>query len=145
MRKGGRIKPVNERILKGGVGGSGYYIVVLCKDGSRKSFCIHSLMAIVFLNHVPNDNNLVPDHKDGIKLNNKLNNIQIVTHRENSSICFRKNSAKFTSKYIGVSWNKRDNKWISSISINGKCKYIGSFDNEIEASIAYQNRLKQLI
>lgn len=35
-------------------------------------------------------------------------------------------------------------KWIAQIYINGKVKYLGSFNNEIDAHNAYQNKLLSL-
>ena len=69
---------------------------------------------------------------------NKVENLEIVTQRENAN----KKHIKSSSKYIGVSWKKRDKKWVSSIRINGKKKYLGSFTDELEAHNAYQKALK---
>lgn len=38
----------------------------------------------------------------------------------------------------GVSFDKRDSKFIVQININGKPKHLGSFDTEIEAYLAYK-------
>jgi hypothetical protein len=40
-------------------------------------------MAITYLNHIPQNHKLVIDHIDGNKLNNKIENLQIVTNFEN--------------------------------------------------------------
>ena len=45
-----------------------------------------------------------------------------------------------SSKYTGVSWNKRTKKWVSMIHIN-KNIGLGYFDTEIEASKAYNKAL----
>jgi hypothetical protein len=42
-----------------------------------------------------------------------------------------------TSKYIGVSYKKRDRKYQAEILLNGKRKSLGYFDNEIDAARAY--------
>ena len=47
---------------------------------------------------------------------------------------------KSTSKYIGVSWDSKNNKWRAQISYNKKVSYIGLFNNEIEAGEAYVKR-----
>ena len=49
-----------------------------------------------------------------------------------------------SSKYKGVSWAKKTNKWQSQIIINKKSKFLGYFKNEIDAHLAYQNKLKEL-
>lgn len=41
--------------------------------------------------------------------------------------------------YRGVSFNKRDKKYYSAISINGKKKQLGYFDNPMDAAIAYDS------
>lgn len=48
-----------------------------------------------------------------------------------------------TSTYIGVYYDKKRNKWGASISINGKSKYIGRFDNEIDAAHNYDRYVIQ--
>lgn len=39
-----------------------------------------------------------------------------------------------SSKYIGVSWSKRDKKWQSFIYLNKKQKHIGRYNDEIKAA-----------
>ena len=46
------------------------------------------------------------------------------------------------SVYTDVYFDKENNKWISSITINNEKKYLGNFDNKLEALKAYQNELK---
>ena len=84
------------------------------------------------------------NHKDGNKLNNNVNNLEIVSHRENSSTCYRKDRDKLTSSFVGVSWNNQYKKWLSQITINGESVYLGVFDNEVDASNAYQEALNNI-
>ena len=49
----------------------------------------------------------------------------------------RKNSS---SKYVGVSFSKREGKWRSEIRINGVSHSLGYFDKEEEARNAYISR-----
>lgn len=39
---------------------------------------------------------------------------------------------------IGVSWHKRDKKYRSNLNIDGRQKYLGYFDTEVEAFNAYK-------
>ena len=41
------------------------------------------------------------------------------------------------SKYSGVSFNKQMNKWRARICIEGKHRYVGSYENEEEAAVDY--------
>ena len=79
---------------------------------------------------------LYVDHINHHGFDNRKANLRTATHRQNSynRIHFRKNQS---SKYKGVSWNKRKKKWIVQIRYNSKHKFIGYFDNEIEAAKAY--------
>ena len=41
-----------------------------------------------------------------------------------------------TSKYVGVSWNSRDKKWVASIYANRKKQYGGCYIDERDAAHA---------
>lgn len=119
-----------------------YYCVVLFKNGKRKTKNIHQLLAETFLNHTPNGFKLVVDHINNNPLDNRLENIQIITHRENSS----KDKKGGSSKYIGVTERKLKNKskWVAQISLNGTTKRIGVYETEYDAHLAYQKELNKL-
>lgn len=116
---------------------NGYYSIRLYKNNIGKTRKVHQLVAESFLNHKRCGHKLVVNHIDFNKANNKVDNLEIVTNRENSN----RKHLKSTSKYIGVHWNKEDKKWKSSITINGKTKHLGYFTDESEASEAYQEAL----
>jgi hypothetical protein len=44
-------------------------------------------------------------------------------------------SEKEPSKYVGVSWNRKNQKWVVQICIDGKQIYLGSFAEEDEVII----------
>jgi hypothetical protein len=56
----------------------------------------------------------------------------------------RKNISK-NSSYVGVSWDKEKNKWLSQIRINKKKVFLGRYSLEIDAYNAYQQKLKEVI
>ena len=131
-----------EKNLAKSDNGGGYLVVSLHKDKKQKNFKVHQLVAIAFLNHIPNGyNGLIVDHISNNKLDNRIENLQITSARHNSS----KDKKGGTSKYIGVSWDKSKSKWVSNIYLNGKQKKIGLFTTELEASNAYQKALKEII
>ena len=137
----GRVKSIKKnKILKNSIYKNKYSSIGICKYGVIKTKRVHQLVAEVFLNHVPCGMKLVIDHINGNVLDNRVENLQIVSQREN--IC--KMTGKFSSKYIGVSWDSNSNKWTAKIMINKKQYHLGLFKCELSASLAYQNKLKEL-
>ncbi len=83
----------------------------------------------------------VIDHIDCDRLNNTKNNLRFCSVGEN---CMnRLKGKKNTSGYKGVSWHKRDKRWIASIKINGVAVHLGSYNNVIEAVNAYDKSAKK--
>ena len=119
---------------------NGYCAVNLYKNGKMKSRTIHQLVAMTFLNHTPCGHELVIDHINDVKTDNRVENLQIVTHRYNT----HKTQGRYSSQYKGVIWDKKYNKWVTRITTNGKLKYLGSFNCELKAHLAYQNKLKEI-
>jgi|LakMenEpi03Aug12_release.lakeMendotaPanAssembly.Ray.scaffolds.fasta_scaffold597176_1 hypothetical protein len=127
-----------EKILKPQNDTRGYSCLNLFKNGKRKNIKVHKLIAMTFLNHIPNGKyDIVVDHINNDKLDNRVENLQLISNRENTT-----KIARGKSKYIGVIWQKKLNKWGARIRIEGKSIYLGVFDCEIQASEAYQNALK---
>jgi hypothetical protein len=131
---------LKENILKNHINVKGYCQVTLSKNSIQKTRIVHQLVAEVFLNHTIDGHVLVIDHKNFIKTDNRVDNLQIITQRENTN----KKHIKSTSKYTGVSLHKTTNKWMSCIRINGKNTHLGYFANELDAHNAYQNKLLTL-
>lgn len=42
-----------------------------------------------------------------------------------------------TSQFFGVFWNTEKRKWVAKMSVNYEQKYVGFYDDEKEAGIAY--------
>lgn len=87
----------------------------------------------------------VVDHKDRDKLNNKRSNLRFATKSQNSMNSEKKSHIKgkpCSSKYKGVSFEKRKNLWISYITISGKAKKVGRFKKEEDAARNYNKFAK---
>jgi hypothetical protein len=132
-----------ERILKRSLNGSGYLGLDLSKGGVSKSFFIHQIMAITFLKHDIDNKKLVVDHINNNKLDNRLNNLQIITPRKNTT----KDRKMGSSKYLGVHWVKTNNRWRSMIrigqGINRRRTFLGYFRSEKVAAAVYQHAVEQ--
>lgn len=69
--------------LQGNINSYGYRVVGLTKNGKRKDYKVHRLLAKAF---IPNPNNYrCINHIDGNKLNNSLDNLEWCTHGQNTS------------------------------------------------------------
>jgi hypothetical protein len=75
-------KTINEKILKQGIDSNGYLIVSLCKECKCKSIRIHKLICEYF---IPNpEMKKVVNHINGIKTDNRIENLEWVTTKENN-------------------------------------------------------------
>lgn len=129
-----------EKILKQCINSGGYLIVGLTNEFNKQRIPIHVLVSESFLNNKSKGFDIVVDHIDNNKTNNNVKNLQLITHRANVSKVVRG-----LSNHIGVNWNKASKKWRAAIRINGKVKHLGYFAEEIEASKAYQQELKNIL
>lgn len=128
----------NNRLLKLHDHPQGYLHVILCNQGLRRPLRVHQLVAMAFLGHTPNGYTKVINHKDFNRKNNHVDNLEVVTPRENCSLKHIPHSSKFT----GVSWCSTKQKWVSRAMINRKRITIGYFRNEEKASQAYHDKLQ---
>lgn len=124
---------VNNIFLKPSINTSGYYSLNLWKNKKPYHVMIHQIMAVTFLNHKPNGQNKVVDHIDCNKLNNNIENLQIITQRQNSN----KDKDKPKSGYKGVYWNNLNKKWQVRLRINNKKRLLGYYNNPITAHKDY--------
>jgi hypothetical protein len=78
----GRVKSLKsgkDKILKPKGNGRGYLQVGLRKEGERKFFLIHRLVMLLFVG----ESDLEVNHKNGIKADNRLENLEYCTRSEN--------------------------------------------------------------
>ena len=86
------------------------------------------------------DRKIKIDHKDNNGLNNQNENLRLASQAQN---CRNKVLRIGTSsKYKGVS--KHQGKYQANIGFNYKLIYLGIYDNEIDAAIAYNNKAAEL-
>ena len=136
------LKSGKETYLKGGINSGGYPYVLLYVNNNRKNCPTHTLVWEHFGNIPRNGMILQIDHIDGNKLNNRIDNLQLLNQRENSTKYFL--TLKKSSKYTGVYWYTRLKKWKAQININKKRTSLGYFDNEEDAHKSYQDTLRKI-
>lgn len=133
----GRVRRKNKngyRYKTGVQDKDGYPRVVLYNGGRCKHFRIHRLVAQAFIDNP--GNKPIVDHENGIVSDNSVHNLRWATYGENlmNANKIQKNT---TSKFKGVCFHKRDNKWTAHIYVNYTHKNLGYFDREIDAAMAY--------
>ncbi len=119
---------------------NGYYKINMSKNGIVTNKKPHKLVAEVFLNHTPCRYELVVNHKNFNKLDNRKTNLEIVTARENSN----KKHLQSSSIYTGVFVNDKTKQITSRVVIGRKTIHLGTFKTEKEASMYYENAVKSI-
>jgi hypothetical protein len=75
-------KHTNGGLLKSYLLSNGYHRIVLCKNSVPKAYSVHRLVAQTF---IPNPLNLPEvNHKNGIKTDNRVENLEWCTRKNNS-------------------------------------------------------------
>ena len=77
----------------------------------------------------------VIDHINGNPLDNRKCNLRICIQKQNAQN--RVGVKRNTSGHKGVFWKQDHKKWCACININSKRKYLGYFNNSLDAAIAY--------
>ncbi len=96
----------------------------------------HRVIWLMCVGSWPND---CIDHINGIKTDNRLENLREFTQRENSQNQYRHRAGKLPGCYF----DKSNQRWRAQLQIEGEHKHIGRFDTEQEAHAAYMAALKQ--
>ena len=131
---------ITKRILKPSISTSGYYSVILSKNGKTKTITIHRLVAMHFIPNIYNDKYI--DHIDNNKLDNTVSNLRWVSQQEN---CFNQQLSKNnTSGTKGIYFKKNTKKWHAYIKFNYKKNYLGCYDNLEDAKNARQKKSNEL-
>jgi hypothetical protein len=118
----------------------GHLQVCLFRRSERKWLYVHR---IVGMHHMQNpDGHPVLDHRDRQPSNNHVDNLRFCTPSENGANTTARTGG--TSRFKGVSWNKRSNRWTANIRKNRKSIYLGTFVSEEDAAKAYDAAARQL-
>jgi hypothetical protein len=127
------LKRCRARVLKQCPDAGGYMRVSLFKN-KRKSLSVHRMVAQHFLTDW--DESLQVDHINGVKEDQRADNLRMVTNAQNCR-SFNAKRQGCTSEFRGVCWNKRVQKWQGYVQIDLKRSHLGFFDDEEEAARAY--------
>ena len=93
----------------------------------EKHYFAHRLIMIAFVGESEQE----VDHIDRNKSNNNFENLRYCSRTENAL------NRDYVDNAKGYGWHKSNKKWQAIISIDGKLKHLGYFDNEQDARTAY--------
>jgi hypothetical protein len=108
--------------------GYGYKQIMVKIDNKYSAYMVHRLVSHLF-NDVALDDPRQVDHINGIRDDNRVENLRMVSHSDNmvNKKCHRNGKLPYCH------FNKERNKWGSQMVIDGKKIYGGLFDTMIEA------------
>lgn len=135
LPRNGTIK--NEKILSNEIKKNGYVQISLHKNHKQKSFLLHCLVWDNFGVNLRNGHKLEVDHIDNNKLNNRIDNLQLLNSRQNSI----KRQIKRKSIFPGLVYREERKGRIVRWEVYIRRKYLGSSCIESVAALLYQKEL----
>jgi hypothetical protein len=132
----GQVKSVTKNRFLSWYLYKGYPRVCLRKNNKGYVVCVHRIMALAFLGDP--GNNFV-NHINGVRNDNRIENLEYVTNRENAT---HGQGAK--NKYTGVRLEKKRSLWRSDIIFKGKNIFLGYSRTPEDASVKYYEAMREL-
>lgn len=117
------------QILSGSIDSYGYARLRV----SGKQYIFHRLVWIYHHGDIPKTHQI--DHINGIKHDNRIENLRLATIAENAQNVNKRTDN--SSGCIGVSWYKPLQKWRVQIQVHKRKLHLGYFNTKIEASDTY--------
>lgn len=84
------------------------------------------------------------DHIDGVRSNNRWQNLREATQAENNQNMRVATVRNRSSRLLGVTKHKKTGKWQASIKLHGRSHYLGLFAQPDEAHAAYVEAKRRL-
>lgn len=134
----GRVTKKAGKYLKLCNTASGYLKVCLSKENKKYHKVVHRLVAEAFIDIIKGK--LYVNHKDLDKVNNRVENLEWVTPRENNIHYKTTKSEEFASKFIGVTI--KNGVIYSRVFLNNTEYNLGTCDSEEEAYNRYTLAVK---
>ena len=118
----------------------GYKLVSLSKDGKKKMYLIHRLIACHFIEN-PHNFPMI-DHINQVKDDNRIDNLRWCSNATNNRNCTHKRPKHDLPRGVCIT---KYGKYQARIMINGKNKSLGNYKTKEEASIIYEEARREQI
>jgi len=122
-----------------GYSSKNYLRATIYFEGLNRGYYLHRLAWFLHYGVWPD---MQLDHINGVKDDNKIENLRPATSKENNRN--RRSVKSSSSKYKGVGWSKEKQKWKSYIKHNQVSKHLGYSTSEEEAARAYDKAAREL-
>ena len=130
--------PKANRLKAGQIAGTknkkGYWIITITTDKAKKYYA-HRIAYYMQTEKDPGKS--LVDHVLSLDDNLDVRTATVSQNGANSKKRVEFKGKKTSSTFKGVYWNKIKKKWYSYLSINGKKKHLGCFENEKDAAKSY--------
>lgn len=83
------------------------------------------------------------DHANGNTLDNRRMNLRCATRAENIRNSPKRYSVQTSSRFKGVSWNRRQKKFCAYVCREGRLAHLGYFPDEMAAARAYDDAARR--
>jgi len=97
-----------------------------CQVGVNNKMMLYHRLVYILTNKADISAGHMLDHIDGDTLNNQIQNLRVVTQRENQ----QNRETHRRGRLVGCYFDKHAQKWKSGIKINNKIIHLGYFDTE---------------
>ena len=104
-------------------------------NGGKTTKTMHRLVWELVNGAIPDG--MFIDHINHDGLDNRIDNLRLVTNRQNLQNLKGKSTGKYSSRFPGVYWHTLHRKWRVQARSNGKMKYLGCYEIEEDAYAAY--------
>ena len=120
------------RVKIGDIAGSLHWTGYRITQIAEKEYSAHRLAFFYMTGAWPADQ---VDHKNGVRHDNRWDNLRQATHAENHQNGAVRSNNK--SGFMGVSWNVKRRKWQAHITFARRIKFLGRFTTPEDAYAAY--------
>ena len=131
----------NKKVKKSHIRKSGYVSVQLCLNTIKRSFYLHRLLATYFIPNI--DNKQFVNHINGIKHDNRLCNLEWVSHSENMIHGFKNGLCKPHNRLKDLQKEMSENKKKKVYHYNSNKELLHVFNSvkESEQLLGYKGNL----